>query len=61
MKLAMTIDEAAKQGPLGKTSIYAAIGKGDLPARKLGGRTFIMADDFRAWLESQPRIQPKAA
>ncbi len=59
-KLALTIEEAAAAGPVGRTKIYAAIGDGSLPARKAGRRTFILATDYQAWLESQPVILAKA-
>jgi excisionase family DNA binding protein len=60
-KLALTIDEAIAAGPIGRTKIYEAIGNGSLPARKIGGRTFILATDFEAWLQAQPLVNAKAA
>jgi hypothetical protein len=60
-KFTYTVEEAVKAGPLGRTSIFNAIKNGSLPARKAGGRTFILVKDFEAWLESQPLVQSKAA
>jgi hypothetical protein len=61
MKFALTIDEVAQSGPIGKTKIFEAIKVGALPARKLGGRTFILVDDFRAFLEAAPAARPAKA
>jgi excisionase family DNA binding protein len=41
----------------GKSTIYEEIAKGNLRARKLGSRTFIMDGDLRAWLESKPEAR----
>lgn len=60
-KLAYTIDEAAAAGPIGKTKIFEVIKTGALPARKLGGRTFILVDDFRVFLEGAPVVQRRQA
>lgn len=58
-KTALTIDEAIKSGPLGRTSIYAAIRSGRLAARKFGRRTFVLAADFDEFLKSLPKIGDK--
>ena len=55
-KTALTIDEVIKSGPLGRTSIYAAIKTGQLTARKFGKRTFVLASDFDAFLSGLPKI-----
>ena len=54
--LAYTIPQAAAAG---KTVIYAAIKTGELPARKRGRRTLILAADLRAWLEKLPALELK--
>lgn len=56
-KLAFSITAACDATDLGKTTIYEAIGRNELRALKMGTRTFIMADDLKAWLESQPEAQ----
>ena len=56
-KLAFSIPDACDATGFGKTSIYEAIGRNELRALKMGTRTFIMADDLKAWLESQPPAQ----
>ncbi len=55
-KTAYSIDELAKTGPLGRTSLYEAIRTGQLTARKFGTRTFVLATDFEAFLNNLPKI-----
>lgn len=59
MKLAYTIDELVEAGPLGRTSLYAAISRGELVAKKYGRKTFITAEDFRRFLAERPAIPAK--
>ena len=40
---------------LGRTSLYEAMNRGDLPARKSGGRTLIPVEDLRKYVEALPR------
>jgi excisionase family DNA binding protein len=58
-QLAYTIAEVCIVGRTGRTSIYDAINKGELQARKRGRRTLILADELRRWLESLPAVEPK--
>lgn len=55
-KLAFTILEAAEVSTSGRTSIYDAINRGELVARKRGSRTLILAEDLKAWLEGLPQF-----
>jgi len=41
---------------LGRDTLYKAIHAGRLPARKLGRRTIIIANDLQQFLESLPVI-----
>jgi excisionase family DNA binding protein len=59
--LAFTISEAVAIAGVGRSSLYKAIAAGHLPARKLGRRTLVMADDLRAWLQALPRLRPSKA
>jgi excisionase family DNA binding protein len=57
--LAYTIPQAAAAAAAGRTIIYAAIKAGELPARKRGRRTLILAADLRIWVEKLPALQLK--
>jgi excisionase family DNA binding protein len=58
MAIALTIPDARRESGVGRSKIYEAIAAGELPARKLGRRTLILADDLRAWLEHLPKVTP---
>ena len=52
--LAYTVANACSVAGCGRTKLYEAIGDGSLRIKKLGGRTLILADDLKAWLDSLP-------
>lgn len=54
--IAYTIKEACTVSRTGKTTLYSAIRRGDLVARKLGKKTLILEDDLRRWIEQLPTI-----
>jgi excisionase family DNA binding protein len=53
-KLAYSIKEASHKTGLGRTSLYQAIKSKRLRAVKHGMRTFILAKDLQAWMDSWP-------
>lgn len=57
--LAYGINPAAEAAGVGRDTLYRAIARGELTARKIGARTVIMADDLRAWLAAKPAIAPR--
>ena len=57
--LAFTIRQAITTAGIRKTSLYAAIKRGELRARKSGRRTLILRDDLHAWLERLPTLELK--
>jgi excisionase family DNA binding protein len=57
--LAHTIAEACTRSGIGRTAIYELINTGQLPARKRGRRTLILAEDLQRCLQSLPPIKVK--
>ena len=47
-KLAYSIKEACEATSFGRTLIYSLIGSGRLSAKRIGGRTVILADSLQA-------------
>ena len=56
-KFAFSVAEAVERSGLGRTSLYAAIGSGELQARKRGRRTVVLARDLERYLESLPKAR----
>jgi len=54
--IAYTVKEACAASRTGKTTLYGAIRRGDLVARKLGKKTLLLEDDLRRWIEQLPTI-----
>ncbi len=57
---AMTINRFMLRYDVGRTTTYDLIKQGKLDARKLGGRTLIMAASARALFDSLPKMQAAA-
>jgi excisionase family DNA binding protein len=51
---AISILEAVRLSGIGRTSIYQAIGRGELPIRKSGRRSLILMADLHRWLSELP-------
>lgn len=52
-KISYSINEAAHASSLGRSSIYNAINSGRLQARRVGGRTVILADSLHAFITGE--------
>ena len=52
--IAVSIPDAVKVSGMSRTSIYEALKRGDLSARKAGRRTLISFADLEAYLASLP-------
>ena len=52
--LAYNISDTCKITSLGRTTIYAAIKKGDLKTCKVGRRTLVTAEALQQWLGNLP-------
>ena len=56
--LAMSIIEAGRLAGVSRSSIYLAIGRGELMVRKSGRRSLILRDDLTEWLQRLPTSTP---
>ncbi|WP_027553563.1 hypothetical protein [Bradyrhizobium sp. Cp5.3] len=56
VKPAYGIEELAKAGPLGRSSLFKAIKEGKLIAQKAGRRTIITHENYQAYLKSLPAV-----
>jgi predicted DNA-binding transcriptional regulator AlpA len=53
-KPAYRISELLELSPIGRTTLFRAIRRGDLPARKIGRATIVLARDFEEFLANLP-------
>jgi excisionase family DNA binding protein len=58
--IAVTIPDAVKASGISRSSIYEALKRGDLSARKAGRRTLISFADLQAYLASLPQYKAGA-
>lgn len=58
--LALTIAQAVQAAGLSRSTIYELIGAGKLDARKVAGRTLVLAASLRALIENAPRAEISA-
>lgn len=52
--LAISINEACKAANVGRTTLYGAIGRGELKVKKLGRRSILMIEDVSDWIKGLP-------
>jgi excisionase family DNA binding protein len=53
---AYSIPQVMARIGVGRDKLYSLIRQGQLPARKLGRKTLILASDLERFLESLPRL-----
>lgn len=58
--IAVTIPDAVRMSGMSRTSIYEALKRGDITARKAGRRTLISFADLQAYLASLPEYRAGA-
>ena len=52
--LAVSVAEAVRLTGIGRSSLYEAIRRGELPIRKSGRRTVLLMEDLRRWVAGLP-------
>ena len=60
LPIAVTIPDAVKASGMSRSSIYEALKRGDLSARKAGRRTLISFSDLQAYLANLPQYKAGA-
>jgi hypothetical protein len=60
-KVAYTLPDFLTAFGISRSTFYRAVNSGKLKARKNGTSTIVTAEDAKAWLDSLPVLQPKAA
>lgn len=58
--LCYTVAEACVLARTGRTTLYQAIRRKELVARKLGKKTLILEEDLRQWIVGLPALAPSA-
>ena len=58
--IAVTIPDAVRMSGMSRTSIYEALKRGDITARKAGRRTLISFADLQAYLANLPEYRAGA-
>ena len=59
-KMSLTIQDVNKTTGIGRTKIFELIRDGKLPARKIGTRTIILAEDLKIFLDKLPSAGNRA-
>ena len=60
LPLAVTIPDAVKASGMSRSSIYEALKRGDLSARKAGRRTLISFNELQAYIAALPEYRAGA-
>jgi excisionase family DNA binding protein len=52
--MAVSIAQAVGLTGVGRSTLYKAIQRGELPIRKAGRRTLLLTEDLRRWIQQLP-------
>ena len=61
LRIGLTVEEAARTGAGGRTTLFKAIRAGKLRAKKNGRSTIILPDDLKAYVAALPDVKQAAA
>ncbi len=56
--IAYPVAQASKEIGVSRSRMYELLARGEIPARKLGGRTIILRDDLVRYVQSLPAYEP---
>ena len=59
-QLFYTINECCRLAAIGRTKFYQLVASGEIPVRKVGKKTLVLAADLKRWAERLPTIKPRA-
>jgi excisionase family DNA binding protein len=59
-QLLYTIAQCCRMAAIGRTKFYELISTGDIPVRKIGKKTLVVASDLHDWIQRLPALKVKA-
>jgi excisionase family DNA binding protein len=58
-QLLYSVPQCCRLAAIGRTKFYELVASGEIPVRKVGKKTLVLAADRRDWVERLPTIQTK--
>jgi excisionase family DNA binding protein len=58
-QLLYSVPQCCRLAAIGRTKFYELVASGEIPVRKVGKKTLVLAADLRDWVERLPTIQTK--
>lgn len=54
MEISISINEATRRAGIGRSTLYEAVGRGELRLKKVGRKSLVLVADLEAWVASWP-------
>ena len=55
-QLLFTVAQCCRMAAIGRTKFYELVATGEIPIRKIGKKTLVVASDLRDWIERLPAV-----